>query len=190
MAATCTCQLWRCSHRSNVISEGCAFPLLWTVKWGRLLFSCQELSFYLSSMISDPCFPLCYFHLPPTPPRSPVIICISQLLLFSPQLGQCQSLSRCLIGRCWILSITAAFPGCPDWEKVEDRHPLCCNHRDQRVMCVSISFPLFHSSHLYSTIQRPAFSFEAFREGSKHSRWQAMLVNNFFSPSKQVSRFK
>lgn len=140
MAATCTCQLWRCSHRSNVISEGCAFPLLWTVKWGRLLFSCQELSFYLSSMISDPCFPLCYFHLPPTPPRSPVIICVSQLLLFSPQLGQCQSLSRCLIGRCWILSITAAFPGCPDWEKVEERHPLCCNHRDQRVMCVSISF--------------------------------------------------
>lgn len=43
------------------------------------------------------------------------------------------------LGRCWILSVTLAFPECPSWE-MEERCVLCCDHRDRREMCVSMFF--------------------------------------------------
>lgn len=47
-------------------------------------------------------------------------------------------------------------------------------------MCVSMSLSSVSFFSIYSTTQRPAFSFEVFWEASKYSRWQAMLASNFF----------
>lgn len=98
-------QLCPWSHRINsIIWRVVLDPPLWTAKLVRLLFSDEEL-FYLPSIISGSHFQPFHSH-----HQESLLLSALINLCTVPTIAQCPALSRRLIVRHWILSITVVFP--------------------------------------------------------------------------------